>query len=81
VRRANGTILEYLREPQNLVMGIWGWDERNQLDPLGNTDVTTAEIDWVEIEDYDVTTGKFTRRWRDDFNDFNDERWAKGDDK
>ena len=51
------------------------------MDPLGNTDVTTAEIDWVEIEDYNVTTGKFTRRWRDDFNDFNDERWAKGDDK
>ena len=62
-------------------MGIFGFDEANNLDPLGNSDVTTAEIDWVQIEDYNVKTGKFTTRWRDDFNDFNDGRWAKSEDK
>ena len=62
-------------------MGIFGFDEAKVLDPLGNTDVTTAEIDWVQVEDYDVNSKKFTWRWREDFNEFRDERWAKSDDK
>ena len=47
VRRVHSHTVENLREPQNLVMGIFGFDEANNLDPLGNSDVTTAEIDWV----------------------------------
>jgi hypothetical protein len=67
----HSTIVENLREPQNLVMGMFGWDDRANLDPLGNTDLTTAEIDWVEVEDYNEATGKFSRRWRDDFHNLN----------
>ncbi len=36
------------------------------------------EIDWMEYYEYQPN-GEFSLAWRDDFNNFNEKRWGKGD--
>ncbi|WP_411994161.1 family 16 glycosylhydrolase [Agarivorans sp. DSG3-1] len=65
--------------PQSYRMNIWiseaiGWVGQFQASSLPLHQV----VDWMEYYEYQ-DNGEFSLSWRDDFNNFDEKRWGKGD--
>jgi len=77
VRRETGTVsVKDIRKAKSLFMNFWtptfaGWgDDFNDA-----TMPWYTRYDWVEYYDYDAPNDNFVRRWRDEFNTLNLDRW------
>lgn len=70
--------VHFLTEAQNVIMDFWtptfsGWGDN--FDDTGMPWYTW--YDYVKVETYNQGTGEFEFHWRDDFNEFSEDRWVK----
>ena len=78
VRRKTGSFVTHMNVPQAYRFNAW---ISNSIPWVGAIDKTAMpakqSVDWLEYSSYNVATEKFTKEWRDDFNNFDSSRWSK----
>ena len=68
------------RDSYHLKMSVMSLDPRGFETTLDASKLPTqAEVDYVEVYNYNSEEGNFSLRYRDDFDTFNTKRWSKGD--
>ncbi|MDR9829618.1 family 16 glycosylhydrolase [Vibrio sp. FNV 38] len=71
-------VIDMRDSPQSYRMNVWVSEAAEWVGRFSPQDLPLYQkIDWMEYYSYD--DGEFTKQWRDDFNQFDSQRWGKGD--
>jgi len=78
IRRKEG--VAGLNKEQNLVMSICAINDDEAGKGWDDSEVPYfAQVDYVEVYNYDQANENFNLRFRDDFDTYDPERWGKAD--